>query len=152
MQPYEIKDGNLVISDDKSRLNQPLIHAFLSGRSYWAKGVPIEIVARSIEHSLCFGMYQAGNQIGFARVITDFATFAWLADVFIVEEHRGAGLGKKLIAAVLAHPRLQGLRRFMLGTRDAHTLYEQYGFGALEFPERFMENRRPNPYNCGTTC
>lgn len=147
MQPYEISEGDILISDDKSRLDRAMIHGFLSGRSYWAQNVPCEIVERSIEHSLCFGIYWAGRQVGFARVVTDFATFAWLADVFIVDEERGAGLGKKLVAAVMAHPELQGLRRFMLGTRDAHKLYEQFGFGALAYPERFMEISAKNSYN-----
>ncbi len=149
MNTYEITDGDVVISDDKRRLNHALIHRFLSEQSYWAKGVSVEVVERSIEHSLCFGIYQAGRQAGFARVVTDFATFAWLADVFIVEEHRGGGLGKKLVAAVLAHPRLQGLRRFLLGTWDAHKLYAQFGFAPLEYPERFMEIRLANSYKCG---
>ena len=146
MKPYEKTEGDVVISDDKTRLDMAVIHAFLSGRSYWAKGVPIEIVERSIRNSLCFGMFKAGRQIGFARVVTDCATFAWLADVFIIEEVRGDGLGKKLVAAIMAHPELQGLRRFMLGTRDAHKLYEKYGFASLEFPERFMEFCPANRY------
>jgi GNAT superfamily N-acetyltransferase len=139
MKPYEITAGDVVVSDDQTRLDLTVIHAFLSGRSYWAKGVPIEIVERSIRNSLCFGMFKAGRQIGFARVVTDRATFAWLADVFIVEEARSGGLGKILVAAVMGHPELQSLRRFVLGTRDAHKLYEKYGFASLEFPERFME-------------
>jgi GNAT superfamily N-acetyltransferase len=149
MKPYEISEGDIVISDDKTRLDIAVIHAFLSERSYWAKGVPVEVVERSIRNSLCFGMFKARRQIGFARVVTDCATFAWLADVFIVEEVRGSGLGKKLVAAVVQHPVLQGLRRFMLGTWDAHKLYEQYGFAPLEFPERFMEFRSTNRYKCG---
>jgi len=108
-----------------------------------------EIVDRSVENSLCFGIYLNGKQIGFARVVTDYATFAWLADVFIVEEKRGQGFSKKLLAAVLAHPRLQELRRFMLGTRDAHGLYGQFGFKPLAHPERFMEIRSENSYKCG---
>lgn len=146
MKPYEITDGEVVISDDKTRLDLPAIHAFLSERSYWAKGVPREIVERSIDHSLCFGMYRAGRQIGFARAVTDFTTFAWLADVFIVEDARSGGFGKTLVAAVMGHPGLQGLRRFMLGTRDAHKLYERYGFAPLEYPERFMEIGPANRY------
>jgi GNAT superfamily N-acetyltransferase len=139
MKPYEISEGDLLISDDKTRLDRPFIHRFLSQRSYWAMNVPIEVVDRSIEHSLCFGLYKAGRQIGFARAVTDLATFVWLADVFIVEEERGSGYGKKLVAAIAAHPGLQGLRRMMLGTRDAHTLYQQFGFTELKYPERFME-------------
>ena len=149
MKPYEINDGGVLISDDKKLLDRALIHGFLSQHSYWAKGVPVEIVNRSIEHSLCLGIYQADRQIGFARVVTDFATFAWLADVFIVEEQRGFGVGKKLVAAVVAHPRLQALRRFMLGTADAHGLYRQFGFEPLKQVERFMEIHQPNPYKCG---
>lgn len=144
MKPYEISEGDVIVSDDKSRLDISVIHAFLSERSYWAKGRPVEIVERSIRNSLCFGMFKAGRQIGFARVVTDYATFAWLADVFIVEEVRGGGFGKKLVAAVIQHPELKELRRFMLGALDAHKLYEQYGFAPLEFPERFMEFRLVN--------
>ena len=149
MNTYEITDGDALVSDDKARLDHALIHGFLSRESYWAKGVSMETVERSIEHSLCFGIDKAGRQAGFARVVTDFATFAWLADVFIVEEWRGEGLGKKLVGGVLGHPRLQGLRRFLLGTRDAHKLYEQFGFTPLEYPERFMEIQPANSYKCG---
>ncbi|HEX3624220.1 MAG TPA: GNAT family N-acetyltransferase [Verrucomicrobiae bacterium] len=149
MKPYEIAEGDIVISDDQTRLDIPLIHTFLSERSYWAKDVPIDIVERSIRNSLCFGMFKEKKQIGFARVVTDCATFAWLADVFIVEPARGSGFGKKLIAAIVGHPELRCLRRFMLGTRDAHKLYEQYGFAPLQFPERFMEFCPTNSYKCG---
>jgi GNAT superfamily N-acetyltransferase len=107
------------------------------------------MVDRALEHSLCFGVYRDGRQIGFARAVTDFATFAWLADVFIVEDDRAKGIGKKLVAAVLAHPRLHGLRRFLLGTRDAHGLYARFGFQPLAHPERFMEICPGNSYNCG---
>lgn len=138
-----------MISDDKARLDRPFIHRFLSQRSYWATDVPMEVVDRSIEHSLCFGLYKAGRQIGFARAVTDLATFAWLADVFIADEERGSGYGKKLMAAIVAHPGLQGLRRVMLGTRDAHTLYEQFGFTGLKYPERFMEMIPQTSYKSG---
>jgi GNAT superfamily N-acetyltransferase len=148
MKPYEINEDDLLISDDKGRLDRSFVHGFLSGRSYWAKDVPREIVERSIEHSLCFGIYKAGRQIGFARAVTDFATFAWLADVFIVEEERGKGYSKWLLAGILAHPGLQGLRRLMLGTRDAHTLYEQFGFTPLKYAERFIEIQSENSYKC----
>jgi len=143
---YEVRENELLISDDRALLDRALIHAFLSERSYWAKGVPRAVVDRSIDHSLCFGLYESGRQVGFARVVTDRTTFAWLADVFIVEEKRGRGWSKRLVAALLAHPDLQGLRRFMLGTRDAHGLYAQSGFHALEHAERFMEIHRPNVY------
>ena len=146
MNTYEIHDGDLLISTDKALLDRALVHQFLSERSYWAKGIPMETMNRSIENSLCFGVYRAGGQVGFARVVTDCATFAWLADVFIVESERGRGLGKKLVPAILAHPQLQGLRRFMLGTRDAHGLYARHGFAPLEYVERFMQIQDLNPY------
>ena len=149
MNPYEIRETDLLISDDPTLLDRALIHRFLSEHSYWARGVPREIVDRSLAHSLCLGLYHDGRQLGFARVVSDFATFAWLADVFVVGDHRGKGLGRRLVAAVLAHPRLQGLRRFMLGTRDAHGLYARFGFKSLAQPERFMEIRPENSYNCG---
>ena len=119
--------GRFLISTDKSKLNLAVIHEFLS-HSYWAAGIPRETVARSIENSLCFGVYDNANQIGFARVISDFATYAYIADVFILEPYRDRGLGKELMASIMTHPRLQGLRRWSLGTRDAQGLYEQFGF------------------------
>ena len=149
MKPYEIHENGLLISDDLALLDRALIFDFLRERSYWAREVTREIVDRSVENSLSFGIYLNGKQIGFARVVTDYATFAWLADVFVVEEKRGQGISKKLVAALLAHPRLQGLRRFMLGTRDAHGLYAQFGFKPLAHPERFMEIRSENSYKCG---
>jgi len=149
MNAYEIKQDNVLISTDKALLDRALVHSFLSGHSYWAQGITPDAVNHSIEHSLCFGMYQDDEQVGFCRVVTDFTTFAWLADVFVVEAKRGRGLSKKLMAAVLAHPDLQGLRRFVLGTRDAHGLYAQFGFKPLEYPERFMEICGTNSYKCG---
>lgn len=146
MNTYEIYDGDLFISTNKSLLDRTLIHQFLSERSYWAKGIPVETVNRSVENSLCFGIYQAGQQAGFARVVSDFATFAWLADVFIVESARGQGLGKKFVPAILAHPQLQGLRRFLLGTLDAHGLYTKFGFEPIKQVDRFMEIHNPDPY------
>jgi GNAT superfamily N-acetyltransferase len=146
MKTYEVRGEDLLISDDPSLLDHALIHRFLSERSYWAKGVSREVVDRSIEHSLCFGVYYDSRQLGFARVVSDFATFAWLADVFVIEEQRGRGLSKRLVAAVLKRPRLQSLRRFMLGTLDAHGLYAQFGFAPIEASERFMEIYRPNVY------
>ena len=148
--PYEIEEGDLLISTDKTLLNRTFIHQFLSERSYWAQGIPMETMNRSIENSLCFGLYRAGRQVGFARVVTDCATFAWLADVFIVESERGQGLGKKLVPAILAHPQLQGLRRFMLGTRDAHGLYARFGFAPLENVERFMQIQNLDCYKAGS--
>jgi N-acetylglutamate synthase-like GNAT family acetyltransferase len=118
------------------------IHAYLT-RSYWAKGISRERVARSIEQSLCFGLFDGARQIGFARVVTDKTTFAYLADVYVLEEHRGGGLGKRLVAAVRAHPDLADLRRFVLWTRDAHGLYEQYGFARLGEQPGLMGVIRP---------
>ena len=141
----EYTNGNLVISTDPSKLDLDAIHAFLSG-AYWAQGIPKDIVARSIRHALCFGVYEGPRQIGFARVISDYATYAYLGDVFILESHRGRGLGKWLIATILAHPDLQGLRRWSLVTRDAHGLYQKFGFTALKNPERYLELARPDIY------
>jgi N-acetylglutamate synthase-like GNAT family acetyltransferase len=131
-------EGEYTFSTDKEKLDIDVIHHFLSN-SYWAKNIPVEIVKRSIQGSLCFGVYHNNKQIGFARVISDYATFGYLADVFILEEHRGKGLSKELMKQIMAHPQLQGLRRFCLGTRDAHKLYEQFGFNVIKSPERFME-------------
>jgi N-acetylglutamate synthase-like GNAT family acetyltransferase len=137
--------GRFLISTDRAKLDVDLIHGFLA-RSYWAEGIPRETVARAIENSLCFGVYNDGEQVGFARVISDFATYAYLADVFILEPYRERGLGKELIATVMAHPELQGLRRWSLGTRDAHGLYAQFGFTALDNPSRMMEIADPEVY------
>jgi N-acetylglutamate synthase-like GNAT family acetyltransferase len=123
-----METGRFLISTDRSKLDLNVIHDFLSRESYWAAGIPRETVARSLENSLCFGVYDNGNQIGFARVISDFATFAYVADVFILEPYRKRGLGKELMATIMAHPQLQGLRRWSLGTRDAQRLYAQFGF------------------------
>ena len=119
--------GRFLISTDRSKLDVDVIHRFLA-RSYWAEGIPRETVMRSIENSLCFGVYDNARQIGFARVISDFATYAYVADVFILEPYRERGLGKELMASIMAHPDLQGLRRWSLGTRDARGLYAQFGF------------------------
>jgi GNAT superfamily N-acetyltransferase len=133
------------ISTDPARLDVDVIHAFLS-RSYWAQGIPRERVERSLRGSLCFGLYHGSQQVGFARVISDCATFGYLADVFVLEAHRGRGLSKWLLECVLAHPELQGFRRFLLATLDAHGLYERYGFRPLAQPERYMEIVRPEVY------
>lgn len=127
----------LDISTDKSRLDLDVIHGYLS-RSYWSPGVSRDKVATAIEHSLCWGLYEDDRQIGFARVVTDRSSFAYLADVFIVPDRQRRGLGKRLVAAVVADERLQGLRRFMLATRDAHGLYEQYGFERVTDPSKLM--------------
>ena len=131
------------VSTDAARLNRALTHRFLHDDSYWARGIPRDVVDRAIDNSLCFGLYHDGAQVGFARVVTDRAAIAYLADVFVLEPHRGRGQGKRLIEAALAHPDLQGLRRFFLGTADAHELYERYGFRPLADPDRMMEIARP---------
>ncbi len=135
--------GEYLITTDPSRLDVVLIHNFLSNESYWAVGRSVEVVKRSLDNSLCFGIYRKTEQVGFARVVTDFATFAWLADVFVVSEHRGRGLAKWLVEVILTHPDLQGFRRWVLATKDAHSLYAQFGFIPLHRPERWME--RPDP-------
>ena len=129
---------SLFITTDKSLLQIDLIHSVLS-QSYWSKNIPVEIINRSIENSLCYGVYIGATQIGFCRVITDKATFAYLADVFIVDSHKGKGYSKLLMKEVMSHPDLQGLRKFLLGTADAHGLYEKFGFRELAQPERMME-------------
>jgi len=136
------------ISTDPARLQPAAIHAYLT-RSYWSPGVPRAVVDRAIANSLCFGIYAGESQVGFARVVTDKATFAYLADVYVLEEHRGQGLSKRLVAAIQAHPDLQGLRRFLLATKDAHGLYAQFGFKPLTAPDRMMEIRDPDPYGAG---
>lgn len=136
----EFQKDAFLISTDKSKLDIDLIHDYLSNHSYWAQNIPRDIVERSIQNSLCFGLYHRNIQIGFARVTTDFATFGYLADVFILEEYRGRGLSKLLMECILEKtPELQGFRRWSLATADAHGLYEQFGFTALARPERMME-------------
>jgi GNAT superfamily N-acetyltransferase len=136
--------GEFLISTDRRRLDREMIHDFLSRQSYWAKGRELEVVNRGIDNSLSFGIYRGEQQIGFARVVTDYATFAWLADVFVLEEYRGRGLGKWLIEVIVAHPQLQGFRRWALATKDAHELYRDFGFNELMRPERWMERPDPN--------
>jgi GNAT superfamily N-acetyltransferase len=138
MPIQEHQRGEFLISTDKSRLDIDAVHAFLS-RSFWAQGIPLEIVARSIEGSLCFGIYEGKKQIGFARVISDFATYAYIGDVYVLEQYRGQGLSKWLMECIMGHPDLQGLRRWWLSTRDAHGLYRKFGFELARYPERVME-------------
>lgn len=135
----EWQRGEYTISTDPQRLDVGKIHEFLSTEAYWAIGRSREIVERSIRNSLNFGLYRGAQQVGFARVVTDRATFAWLADVFILPAFRKQGLSKWLMTVVNAHPEVQGLRRWILATRDAHDLYRQFGFEGLSAPERFME-------------
>jgi len=130
------------ISTNRARLDVALVHEFLR-TSYWAEGRGRSVVERSIEHSLCFGVYQGGRQVAFARVVSDRAVFAYLMDVFVVPEFRGRGISKALMRAVLDHPDLQNLRLFLLATKDAHGLYERFGFRPLAEPERMMAIRNP---------
>ena len=149
MKEPEWRREGFTISTDRSKLDRAAIHEFLAG-SYWASGIPREVVDRSIEGSLCFELFESaskGNrQIGFARVITDSATFAYLADVYVIESHRGRGLAAWLMESILEHPHLRGLRRWMLVTRDAHPLYRKVGFTELAHPERIMEMTFPGIY------
>jgi GNAT superfamily N-acetyltransferase len=134
------------ISTDPNRLDHEVIYRFLSEDSYWCPGIPRSVVETSIDHSLCFGAYESGRQVGFARVITDRATFALVADVFVLEPHRGKGLSKWLMHEVMQHPDLQGLRRLLLLTSDAHSLYKQFGFSEIDNAWRFMEILKPDAY------
>ena len=141
----EITKGHFSISSNPSRLDIDAMHKYLS-RSFWAEGIPKETVRKSVTNSLCFGLFDGAAQIGLARVITDRATFAYLCDVYVLEEYRGRGLGKWLIETVMSHPDLQGLRRFQLVTRDAHGLYSRHGFAGPTNPERYMEIFRHGMY------
>jgi len=141
----EWKLGEFTVNDRREDLNIDVIHGFLR-ESYWAKGIPRSIVEKAVNHSLCFGLYHNSKQVGFGRALTDHATFAYLSDVFVVPAYRGRGLGKWMVSCVLAHPELQGLRRWLLATLDAHGVYEPMGFVALQKPEWFMEINVPNIY------
>lgn len=135
----------LEISTDPARMDVAAIHAFLR-ETYWSPGIPLETVRRAVAHSVCVGAFADGAQVGFARVVTDCATFAYLADVYVLPEHRGQGLSRRMLEALFALPQLQGLRRMMLATRDAHGLYAKMGFTPLAKPDRFMELHRPDAY------
>lgn len=141
----EYRRGEFVISTDRERLDLDAIHSFLTD-CYWAKGIPRDVVARSIENSLCFGVYDKSKQAGFARLITDYATYAYIGDVFVLDSYRGRGLGKWLMECIMQHPRLQGLRRWSLVTDDAHGLYAQFGFTPLQAPGKYMEFRAAEIY------
>ena len=143
---HESSCDGYVISDDPARLDVGAIHAYLT-RSYWSTGVPREVIERAVRNSLCIGGYTAGgDQIGLVRVVTDYATFAWICDVYVLEAHRGRGLSKAMLRAVLSHPELRTVRRFTLATRDAHGLYAQFGFVPVAKPEAQMEKRQPQPW------
>lgn len=135
---FEARQGAYLISTDPTRLDLDAVHAGLN-RTYWAAGRSRAVVAQALAHSLCFGLYHAAAQVGLARVVTDHTTFAWLCDVYILEDYRGAGLGKWLIATVVSHPDLRAIRRMLLATRDAHGLYQPYGFRPLDTPANWME-------------
>jgi GNAT superfamily N-acetyltransferase len=139
----EWKRGEFSISTDPKQLDITVIHKYLSTDSYWAQGRTVDTVKRSIENSLNFGLYKGKQQIGFARIVTDYATFAWLADVFVLDTYRGRGFGKWLVEVILSHPDLQRFRRWVLATKDAHELYRQFGFIELKRPERWMERSDP---------
>ena len=141
----ENRKGSFVVSTDKKRIDLDVVHGFLT-ECYWARGIPREVVARCIENSLCFGVHGEGRQVGFGRVISDYATYAYIGDVFVLESYRGRGLGKWLMECVMRHPGLQGLRRWSLVTADAHGLYSQLGFTALKAPEKSMELYDPEVY------
>jgi GNAT superfamily N-acetyltransferase len=143
---YEWERDGFCISTERDQLDTDLIHMYLSESSYWARGVPREVVVRSIAGALCFGVYRQRQQVGFGRIITDYATFAYLSDVFVLDEYKGRGLGKWLVECMLAHPDVQGLRRWLLMTEDAHGLYQQYGFQPLRRPEQAMEIHNPDIY------
>jgi GNAT superfamily N-acetyltransferase len=141
----EWKQNNLIVTTDPARQDVDAIRAYLT-RAYWCENIPREIVERAARNSLCFGLFDGAAQVGLARVVTDYATYAYLCDVYVLESHRGRGLGKWLIECVMAHPQLQGLRRFNLATRDAHGLYAQFGFQPLRQPEVHMEKHKPDIY------
>jgi GNAT superfamily N-acetyltransferase len=147
----EFRRGEFLVSTDPARLDLDVVHNFLTN-CYWAKGIPRETVARSIEHSLCFGIYDGSSaQVGFARVVSDFATVAYLGDVFVLESHRGRGLSKFMMQCIMQHPALQGFRRWILLTRDAHGLYERFGFTPLKSADMYMELHRPDVYETRKT-
>lgn len=141
----ENRRGEFLLSTDRERLDLDVIHAFLTD-CYWAKGIPRDVVERSIQNSLCFGVYGHGKQVGFARVISDFATYAYIGDVFVLEPFRGHGLGKWMMESIMQHPWLQGLRRWSLATNDAHDLYAKFGFTPPKWPEIYMEIYKADVY------
>ncbi|HTX65441.1 MAG TPA: GNAT family N-acetyltransferase [Opitutaceae bacterium] len=144
--PVETTHDGYLISDDPARLDVAAIHAYLT-RSYWSEGVPRDAVEQALRQSLCVGLYAPdGGQVGLVRVVTDYASFAWVCDVYVLEPHRGRGLSKAMLQAVMAHPRLQKVRRLTLATRDAHGLYEQFGFTPVATPANQMEKRQPQPW------
>jgi len=147
MQIITATKGDYLITTDKEKLDVPFIHHFLSKEAYWSKDIPLDTVQRSIQNSLNFGVYHHDKQVGYARIISDYATVAYLGDVFIIPDHRGKGLSKWLVEQVMAHPDLRGLRRWILLTRDAHELYRQYGWQSIASPDKWMEVHHPEVYS-----
>ena len=143
---YERTHESFLLSTDPAKIDLPTVHRYLSESSYWAKNIPFEVFRTSVQNALCFGIYENGHQAGFARVITDKATFGYIGDVFILDAYRGRGLSKWLMQCILEHPELQGFRRWLLATADAHGLYAQSGFHSLAKPDRWMELHNPNVY------
>jgi GNAT superfamily N-acetyltransferase len=146
MQIITEQKGDYLITTDKSKLDLKVIHNFLANESYWSQNIPFEIFKKSVENSLNFGLFYKEQQIGYARVVSDYATTAYLGDVFVLKEFRGQGLSKWLMEKVMTHPDLQGLRRWILGTKDAHGLYKQFGWKSIANPERWMEKHNPKVY------
>jgi GNAT superfamily N-acetyltransferase len=145
----DLTNGQYSVTADRSRIDVDAVHAYLT-RSFWARGISKELVAKSIAHSLCFGVFENGAQVAFARVVTDYSTYAYLCDVYVLEDHRGRDLSKWMMEFVMKHPDLQGLRRFQLVTRDAHGLYTRFGFKSPENPERQMEIFRDGMYEASS--
>ena len=146
----EKQHGEYLISSDPKRLDLRFVHNWLATESYWCRGIPFEVVQRLVDHSLCFGVYhESGEQVGFGRVVTDYTTFAWLTDIFIIETHRGLGLSVILMEVIMDHPELQILRRWLLGTDFAHGLYRKFGFEDLDDPQNFLTLHRSNMYTSG---
>ena len=146
MKNLEATYNDFLITTDRSKVDLELVHRFLSTESYWSKNIPLETVKGCVENSLCFSVFRNDNQVAFARIISDFHSFAYLADVFVVKEFRGLEISKWMMDFIMRHPNLQGLRRFCLGTHDAHSLYEKFGFQLIAKPEFFMEIKKENLY------
>ncbi len=149
MNNISVRKGDYLLTTDQAIFDFDKIYEFIAKQSYWAEGIPFSTLKKSVSNSLSFGLFYKESQIGFARVVTDYATFGYLADVFIVPEYRGKGLAHWLMENILSHPELQGLRRWMLATRDAHGLYEKYGFKPLSKPDRMMEITHADIYKTG---